>query len=132
MLCFLTSLIGEGAAYEWLVNASGLAGFLAWMSIAWSHYRFRRAYIAQGRDLDALPYRARWFPLGPIVALLMCAFVIIGQNYQALLRLENVETILSAYIGLPLFLALWLGYKLVTGTKMHRLEEIDLTRRQQM
>ena len=132
LLCFLTSLIGEGAAYEWLVNASGLAGFLAWMSIAWSHYRFRRAYIAQGRDLDALPYRARWFPLGPIVALLMCAFVIIGQNYQALLRLENVETILSAYIGLPLFLALWLGYKLVTGTKMHRLEEIDLTRRQQM
>ena len=30
-------------------SASGLTGFIAWVGIAISHYRFRRAYVAQGR-----------------------------------------------------------------------------------
>ena len=36
--CFVSSLIGDGAAYTWLVSASGLAGFITWMGVAWSHY----------------------------------------------------------------------------------------------
>lgn len=132
LLCFLTSLIGEGAAYKWLVSASGLAGFLAWMSIAWSHYRFRRAYIAQGNDPGALPYRAHWFPAGPIVALIMCTVVIIGQNYQALFDWSSFSTILSSYIGLPIFIALWVGHKLVTHSRMADLEDIDISRHHQM
>jgi lysine-specific permease len=30
-----------------------------------SHYRFRKAYLAQGLDLGKLPYKAKWFPFGP-------------------------------------------------------------------
>ena len=115
--CFLTTFIGDGAAYVWLVSASGLAGFIVWMGIAWSHYRFRRAYVAQGHDPKDLPYRAFLFPLGPIVALVMCAVVILGQNYQAFMGDVDLVAVASAYIGLPLFLALWLGHKLVTGSK---------------
>ena len=52
-------------AYTWIVNISGLCGFIAWVGIAVSHYRFRRAFIAQGRDLSELPYKAWLFPVGP-------------------------------------------------------------------
>ncbi|MCG7423280.1 amino acid permease [Micrococcus sp. ACRRV] len=127
-LCFLTSFIGDGAAYVWLVSASGLAGFIVWMGIAWSHYRFRKAYVAQGNDITDLPYRAALFPLGPIVALLLCTVVILGQNYEAFLNGVDLVAVASAYIGLPLFLALWIGHKLVTGSKGARPEEADLTR----
>ena len=126
--CFLTTLIGDGAAYVWLVSASGLAGFIVWMGIAWSHYRFRKAYTAQGKDLADLPYRARFFPLGPMIALALCAVVILGQNYQAFVGDIDLLAALSAYIGLPLFLALWLGHRLVTGSRMVRYEDADLTR----
>ena len=126
--CFLTTLIGDGAAYVWLVSASGLAGFIVWMGIAWSHYRFRKAYTVQGHDLADLPYRARFFPLGPLVALVLCAVVILGQNYQAFIGDMDLMAALTAYIGLPLFLALWLGHKLVTGSTMVRYEDADLTR----
>ena len=128
-LCFLTSLIGDGSAYIWLVSASGLAGFITWMGIAWSHYRFRKAYVLQGRRLEDLPFRARWFPLGPIVALLMCAIVIVGQNYEALVGNTDVKTLLSSYLGLPLFLALWAGHKLVTRSPSVDLATADLSRR---
>ncbi|QCU76895.1 amino acid permease [Citricoccus sp. SGAir0253] len=126
--CFLTTLVGDGAAYVWLVSASGLAGFIVWMGIAWSHYRFRRAYLAQGHDLADLPYRARFFPLGPVVALALCAVVILGQNHQAFVGQVDLLSAATAYIGLPVFLALWAGHRIVTGSRMVRYEEADLSR----
>ncbi|WP_435298939.1 amino acid permease [Timonella sp. A28] len=125
---FLTSLIGNGGAYIWLVNVSGLSGFIVWMGIAWSHYNFRKAYLAQGKDLADLTFKARWFPLGPIVALIMCAIVIIGQNYQALFGSGRFVEILSSYIGIPIFLAVWFGHKLVTKSKAVNPMEADLSR----
>ena len=44
LFAFLTSFIGEGTAYTWIVNISGLCGFIAWVGIAISHYRTCRIY----------------------------------------------------------------------------------------
>ncbi|MGO2052727.1 amino acid permease [Glutamicibacter sp. 287] len=106
---FLTALIGQGSAYTWLLNVSGLSGFIAWVGIAVSHYKFRKAYIASGQDLAKLPYRAPLFPLGPILAFVILIVVIAGQNYEAVLQGRVLE-VLSSYIGLPLFLLLWAGH----------------------
>ena len=127
-LCFISSLIGDGAAYTWLINASGLAGFITWMGIAWCHYKFRRAFLAQGHSVDELPFKAIFFPLGPIVALLMCAFVIAGQNLEVYTGNIDLGTLISAYVGLPLFLALWWGHKLVTKAPKVDPMEADLSR----
>lgn len=127
-LCFISSLIGDGAAYTWLINASGLAGFITWMGIAWCHYKFRRAFLAQGHSVDELPFKAIFFPLGPIVALLMCAFVIAGQNLEVYTGNIDLGTLISAYVGLPLFLALWWGHKLVTKAPKVDPMEADLRR----
>lgn len=127
-LCFISSLIGDGAAYTWLINASGLAGFITWMGIAWCHYKFRRAFLAQGHIVDELPFKAIFFPLGPIVALLMCAFVVAGQNLEIYTGNIDLGTLISAYVGLPLFLALWWGHKLVTKAPKVDPMEADLSR----
>lgn len=122
-MAFLTSIFGD-QVYTWLLNASGLTGFIAWLGIAVSHYRFRKAYMAQGRDLNDLKYKAKWFPLGPILAFAMCVIVILGQNYQAFLTSEiDWYGIAVSYIGLPIFLVLWLGYKLIHKTKVVPLKE---------
>ncbi|MBV7504048.1 amino acid permease [Bacillus sp. sid0103] len=122
-LAFLSSIFGD-QVYTWLLNASGLTGFIAWLGIAVSHYRFRKAYMAQGRDMKDLKFKAKWFPLGPILAFAMCIFVIFGQNYQAFLTSKiDWYGVAVSYIGLPIFLALWLGYKLVHKTKVVPLKE---------
>lgn len=128
MLAFLASLFGDGIVYTWLLNASGMCGFITWLGIAISHYRFRRAYVAQGRDLNDLPYRARWFPFGPIFAFVLCIIVIVGQNYQAFTGDQiDWSGALVAYLSVPLFLVLWLGYKFVKKTKVVPLQECDFT-----
>ncbi|MDP9805472.1 lysine-specific permease [Trueperella bonasi] len=125
---FFLSLLGSGQAYTWLVNASGLAGFITWVCIAWCHVKFRRAYVAQGGDAKDLPFRAPLFPFGPLLAMLMCLVVIAGQNYEAFLGDGTFTSLLSSYIGLPMFLALWAGHKLITKSKPIQPDEADLSR----
>jgi len=125
-LAFLSTFFGDGTVYVWLLNASGMAGFVTWLGIAISHYRFRRAYIAQGGNLSDLPYRAKWFPLGPLLALVLCLFIIGGQNFQAFTG-DTVDWngALVSYIGLPLFLIVWLIYKVKHKTKLVPLKDCD-------
>ena len=129
LAAFLTSLIGEGKAYDWLVNISGMAGFITWIGIAICHYRFRRAYVAQGKDLSALPYKATLFPFGPLLALLMCIIVTAGQNYSAFTGAEiDWYGASVAYIGIPVFLAVYLYHKFKHHTHIIPLKEVNLTR----
>lgn len=126
MLTFLSSIVGSGQIYMWLLNASSLTGFIAWLGIAISHYRFRKAYVRQGRDLNALPYLAKGYPYAPLIAFFLCIIVIGGQNYVAFIGPKiDWEGILVSYIGVFLFLILWLGYKFTHKTKIVKLEDCD-------
>ncbi|MBM7691038.1 lysine-specific permease [Peribacillus deserti] len=127
-LAFLSSFFGDGVVYTWLLNAAGLSGFIAWIGIAVSHYRFRKAFVAQGRSIEELPYKAKWFPFGPIFAFALCAFIILGQNYSAFTGPEiDWNGILVSYVSLPLFFILWLGYKFIKKTKVVKLKDCDLS-----
>ncbi|WP_183564848.1 amino acid permease [Paenibacillus endophyticus] len=127
LLAFLASFFGDGVVYVWLLNASGMSGFIVWLGIAISHYRFRKAYMYQGRRLDELAYLAKWFPFGPILAMLLCIVVIGGQFIGALNdgRIDWAY-IIASYIGIPLFLAIFLGHKWKHRTRMLTLAECNL------
>ncbi len=124
MLAFLSSSFGNGIVYLWLLNASSLSGFIAWLGIAISHYRFRKAYISQGNHIKDLPYVAKGYPYTPIIAFILCIIIIAGQNYSAFVQKQiDWEGILVSYISVPLFLALWFGYKFHKKTKIVKLHE---------
>ncbi|KAA9394395.1 amino acid permease [Kocuria coralli] len=129
LLAFGTTWFGDGAVYTWLINASALAGFIVWAGIAWTHYNFRKAFKAQGRSVSELPFRAKFFPAGPVVALAMCLLVIVGQSYEAFINGTITPlSLLSSYLGLPLFLAFWWGHKLVTKSQRVQPAQADLSR----
>ncbi|QMV51153.1 amino acid permease [Ewingella americana] len=125
-LCFLSSMFGNQTVYLWLLNTSGMTGFIAWLGIAISHYRFRRGYVSQGRDLKDLPYLSGFFPFGPIFAFVLCLIITLGQNYQAFLK-DTIDWygVAATYIGLPLFLIIWFGYKWTRGTKVVKYSEME-------
>lgn len=126
-LCFLTSIFGDQTVYLWLLNTSGMTGFIAWLGIAVCHYRFRRAWMLQGRDLAELPYRSNFFPFGPLFAFTLCLAIALGQNWAALFG-EKIDWLglIATYIGIPLFLAIWFGYRWKNGCRLVPLREIDL------
>ncbi|WP_042274908.1 amino acid permease [[Clostridium] dakarense] len=126
--CFLTGIFAESTVYVWLVAASGLAGFISWFGIAICHYRFRKAYVHQGNNLKDLKFKAKWYPFAPILSLLMCIIIIIGQGFSYITPNGiDFNGLIASYIGIPLFLGLYIGYKAKFKTKVIPLEEVDLT-----
>ena len=123
-VCFLGTQFGLNNVYYWLLNGSALTGFLAWMAISLSHYRFRRAYVAQGNKVEDLKYRALWYPLGPILSLVVCGGIIIGQFYAY--GDFSVMGFIVAYLGLFIFFGCYFGYKIVKKTKIIKPLEADL------
>lgn len=129
MLCSLTALFPEKAAYTWLFNLSGMTGIILWLSIAICHYRFRKGFLRQGHTLKELPYCAKWFPGGPVFALICCFLIIIGQGLQDILSGDiNLLPLIGAYIGIPLFLSIWLIYKILHKTRIVSYQEMDFSR----
>ena len=126
-LCFLTTFIGEQQVFNWLLNMSGMCGFIVWLGIAISHYRFRKGYLAQGYKLEDLAYTAKFFPFAPWFAFILCSIIILGQNYEAVLGGKiNWLGLLSTYISIPLFLVIWLGYKWKYKTKLISYQDMDV------
>lgn len=121
---FLSSIFGD-SFYGLLIAASGLTGFIAWLGIGLSHLRFRKAYKAQGKDLNDLKYRSKFFPFGPLLALFLCLMVIIGQDIPAFINMDW-GAILFTYMSIPLVLVLFIYYKVRYKTKLIPLEEVDL------
>jgi lysine-specific permease len=125
-LCFLTSLFESKSVYLWLLSLSGMTGFIAWLGIAASHYRFRKGFVAQGLDLNRLPYRSSFFPYGPVFAFVLCMIVTLGQNYQAFTE-GNIDwvAVAATYIGIPIFLLIWLGYRIKRKTRFVRYADMQ-------
>lgn len=123
-LVFLTQFVGP-AAYNYLIDASGLSGFIAWLGIAISHYRFRRAFIRQGHSVTELQYSATLFPFGPLFAFVLCMVAIFGQNLGAIARLDWAN-ILITYMSVPLFLIMFFYYKIRYRTHLIPLDQVKL------
>ena len=119
LLAFVCDLFGNTKVFLILVNISSLAGFFAWIGIAVSHLGFRKHYLAAGNKLADLPFKARFYPWGPIVAIIICVTVMAGQWY--LLLLDDTltwQTLLLTYIGVPAVLLLWLGNKIYRARRL--------------
>jgi lysine-specific permease len=116
MLVFLTSLFGNGIAYNWILSISGIAGFIAWLYI-----------VAQGRYVSDLPSKARLFPVWPIFAFGVCSFVIVGQGYSTWFADSPVAAnIIACYIGVPVVIIYMLFVRVITKSKFIPLFEVDL------
>ena len=78
--------MGDQKIYQLFYNASSLSGFLIWLGIAICHLRFRRAWVAQGRSLEDLKFKSKFYPYGPWIALVLFVVVLFGANASVFQR----------------------------------------------
>lgn len=126
LLTFFSSMVGDQKIYQMLYNASSLNGFLIWFGIAVCHVRFRHALTAQGRRVEDLKFRARFYPWGTWLALITFVIVILGANYGVFQTSPfSWFDFVTEYIMLPIYVGLFLGHKLWNRTRFVPLAQCD-------
>ncbi|KAK0347955.1 General amino acid permease [Friedmanniomyces endolithicus] len=116
---------GASKAYSYIVNLSGVSTFLVWGSISLIHLRFRAAWQHQGRSRAVLPFKSLWYPWNAYFGLGANVFLAFVQGWTTLSPF-TAGTFVDSYILLPLFPIIYFVFKLVRGTRLKRLSEIDL------
>jgi len=125
-VAFFSTFVGDQKIYQIFYNASGLSGFLIWLGIAVCHLRFRKAWVAQGRSLDDLKFKAKFFPFGPWLALILFVIVLFGANisvFQA--PVFSWFDFITGYLMIPAFMLFYLGHKYRHKTRLVPLKDCN-------
>ncbi|KAI8810237.1 amino acid permease/ SLC12A domain-containing protein [Cladochytrium replicatum] len=129
-LCLSLSLfITSATLFTTLLSLTGVSGILTWISICLIHIRFRGALNHQRKAMPV--YMAPFGVAGDFVAIALGLAVLIGEGYVAFLgdkEGRRLQTVIAVYAGVPLFVGLWIGYKLLRKTKLVPLEQVDFDR----
>ncbi|KAJ3030425.1 hypothetical protein HDV00_008947 [Rhizophlyctis rosea] len=111
--------------FAWVLGMASVTGFFSWSGICWTHLRFRRAYVAQGRDLNDLPYRAWGYPFTPIFGGTVTAVIGVTCGFYAFTPEWDVVAFFQNYINLIVFILMYIGYKVFYRTSVVPLKECD-------
>jgi AAT family amino acid transporter len=112
--------------FTWCQNLVGVSNQLAWLTIGITSWRFRRSWVAQGRSPSELKFRN---PLGAFAAPFVCVsitVIILVQGWSSFAPWD-VESFLSNYIELPVFVLCYLFWRLFKQvSKTPSITEVDL------
>lgn len=118
-LVFISSIVGNGVLFAYLVQISSLSGFIAWFGIALSHYQFRKKYLPQLGGSSVLPYKAKFYPYSQIIAMLAIIFIIVAQFVPILQNAHyRVFDIVITYSSVIVFLGFYFVHKYCSANSL--------------
>lgn len=127
-LAYLNVASAAGDVFNWFISLTNTAGYTSWIVCCVVFLRFRKALAAQG---IAVPYQSKIQPYGAWICLVTFTFLLLMNGFTQFYPGQfTAGGFLTTYLGIPLFLILWLGHKLIAGRKnpwMWQPSEVDLT-----
>ncbi|KAF9232411.1 amino acid permease/ SLC12A domain-containing protein [Melanogaster broomeanus] len=115
---------GPATVFNWLANLAAVAGLFGWASMNLTYLFFYRGMRYQGIDRKKLHYWSSLQPYLSIWGLSWCILFILINGFWVFWSFD-ISPFLTCYINLPLFLGLYLFWKVVKKTKVWKPEEMD-------
>lgn len=127
LLAYMNVSSGSAQVFNYFVNVVSIFGLLSWITILITYIRFDKAIRVQFGDKSSLSYTAAFQPWSTYVALFFCCLIGLIKNYTVFLGHKfDYKTFISGYIGIPVYLICYVGYKVVYRTKLIKPEDVDL------
>lgn len=113
--------------FFWISNLSAVSTLVVWAAVSYTYLRFYYGLRYHGISRDSLPYKSPLQPFLAYFAICFCIIIAVFNGYDAFFPGRfSAKSFIPPYIDIPIFLGLFLGYKLVMKTKFVRLSEMDL------
>ncbi|KAH9479305.1 Dicarboxylic amino acid permease [Psilocybe cubensis] len=123
-LSFMSVSSGSNKVFVWFVNLSTTGGFTSWFVMNITYIYFRRGMLAQGYDLTKNSYHNKWQPYVSYWGAAWTLFFIFVNGFAVFWNFDAAG-FLTAYINIPIFVVLYLGYKVWKRTQIWDPMEMD-------
>jgi amino acid transporter, AAT family len=111
LIILLYTFDASSTAYTYLLAVSGFTGAMAWISICWSQYRFRKRLIVENK-VGTLKYKTPFFPYVTLFGIWAQAFCLIVIAFTPDLRP-------TLYVGVPMLVVPMVWYRIRRRRVMH-------------
>lgn len=128
LLAYMNVASSAGVVFNWFISLTNTAGYTSWILCTIIFLRFRKACAAQG---ITVPYQSRFQPYGAYVCLVIFTILLLCNGFTVFYPGQfTISGFLTTYLGIPIFLVLWLGHKIVAGKTdpwLRSPHEMDIT-----
>lgn len=126
-LGYMSVSAGATTAFLYLQALCAVTALVTWINICIVYLRFYYGCRAQGIDRDELPWKGPLQPYAAWTSLVAFGVMLLTGGFTAFMRGHwSTGTFLAAYINIPIFLCLYLGYKFAKKTSIIPLSEIPI------
>ncbi|KAJ9604852.1 amino acid transporter [Cladophialophora chaetospira] len=132
LLAFMNVADDSKVVFGYFFNLVTIFGLLTWISILVTHIYFVKARRAQNVPNSALAFTAPLGIWGSYGALAMCCLIALTKNFPVFVHSPDTygdfdyKNFVTGYLGIPLYLIMIAGYKLVKRNKGIKPWEADL------
>lgn len=132
MMTYINCSSTGGIVFTWFSSIASTVYFMAWMVIAVTNWRMRKALKLQNDPAFELPYAVKspWYPFASVYLFLMSTLMLALTGYSSMVPVGgdgiDVTNFFETFLGVPIFLVAYIGYKLAFRTKLVNLAEADL------
>ncbi|KAH7023906.1 amino acid permease/ SLC12A domain-containing protein [Ilyonectria destructans] len=129
LLSFLQLSNNTAVVLDWFVSLVTASQLINFSCMCVSYLCFYRALKAQGISRDTLPYKSILMPYAAYYGLVGTFIMTFVGGYTVFLPFEgywNVPDFLFSYTMVGVFPVLYVGWKLIHKTKIHKPEDVDL------
>lgn len=132
LLAYLNVSTSSQVVFTYFVNLVTIFGILTWISILIAHIYFVRARKAQGVLDSEMPFVSPGGIWGSYISLFFCCLIAFfkGFNYfvpdPKTYGKFDYKNFITAYLGIPLYIIMIVGYKVIMKSETVRPETADL------
>ncbi|KAI5122499.1 hypothetical protein M0805_001407 [Coniferiporia weirii] len=123
-LAFMNVQATSETVFNWFTSLTTVAGFFTWGAINLTFIFFYRGKRAQGFDRTKSAYYSSLQPYLSYWGLFWCIIFILINGFSVFFE-WNASDFVVDYINIPIFFALYFGYKIWKRTKFWKPEEMD-------
>lgn len=125
LLTYMSCSSGSTQVFQWFQSLVTIANLFTWVSISIAYIQFHKALKAQGVDRKDLVFRAHFQPYTAYFSLAFFTMIILFNGFYVFKPFLRDEFI-TAYIGIPIYFALFAFWKIFKRTKLVNPAEADI------
>ncbi|MCJ1254926.1 hypothetical protein MMC24_002742 [Lignoscripta atroalba] len=125
LLTYMSCSTGANAVFTWFQNLTTIASLFTWVSVSIAYIQFHKALKAQGVDRNTLVFKSPFQPYTAYGSLCFFLIIILFNGFYVF-KPFSVDSFVTAYVGIPIYLSLFAFWKIFKRTKFVNPAEADI------